>query len=59
MGEHMEVQCKPEYPVDKYEVCFKTSNGTKVGHLKKGKSEGFPKTIFYYLRNHLQANWTA
>ena len=56
LGEHLEVQCEPENPVDKYAVCLKTSNGTIVGHLKKGKSGRFAKTIFYYLRSHPQAN---
>ena len=59
LAEHLEVQCKPENPVDKYAVCLKTSNGTIVGHLKKGKSGRFAKTIFYYLRSHPQANCTA
>ena len=59
LGEHLEVQCKPENPVDKYPVCLKTRNGTIVGHLKKGKSGRFAKTIFYYLRSHPQANCTA
>ena len=59
LGEHLEVQCKPENPVDKYPVCLKTRNGTIVGHLKKGKSGRFAKTIFYYLRGQAQANWTA
>ena len=59
LGEHLEVQCEPENPVDKYAVCLKTSNGTIVGHLKKKKSESFAKTIFYYLRSHPQANCTA
>ena len=59
LGEHLEVQCEPENPVDKYAVCLKTSNGAIVGHLKKGKSGRFAKTIFYYLRSHPQANCTA
>ena len=59
LGEHLEVQCEPENPVDKYAVCLKTSNGTIVGHLKKGKSGRFPKTIFNYLRRHPQINCTA
>ena len=60
LGEHLEVQCEPENPVDKYAECLKTSNGTIVGHLKKGKSGGrFAKTIFYYSRSHPQANCTA
>ena len=59
LGEHLEVQCEPENPVDKYAVCLKTSNGAIVGHLKKGKSGRFAKTMFYYLRSHPQANYTA
>ena len=59
LGEHLEVQCEPENPVDKYAVCLKTSNGTIVGHLKKGKSGRFAKTIFYYLGSHPQAKCTA
>ena len=47
LGEHLEVQCEPVNTVDKYAVCLKTSNGTIVGHLKKGKSGRFTKTIFY------------
>ena len=52
-------QREPENPVDKYEVCLKTSNGTIVGRLKKGESGRLAKTIFYYLRSHPQANCTA
>ena len=59
LGEHLEVQCEPENPVDKYAVCLKTSNGTIVGRLKKGKSGHFAKIIFYYLRSQAQANRTA
>ena len=60
LREHLEVQCEPENPVDKYAtVCLKTSNGTINGHLKKGKSGRFAKIIFYYLRSHPQANCTA
>ena len=49
LGEHLEVQCELENPVDKYAVCLKTSNGRIVEHLKKGKSGRFAKIIFYYL----------
>ena len=59
LGKHLEVQCEPENPVDKYAVCLKTSNGTMAAHLKKGKSGCFAKTTFYYLRSHPQANCTA
>ena len=46
LGEHLEVQCEPENPVDKYAFCLKTSNRTIVGHLKKEKSGRFTKTMF-------------
>ena len=59
LGEHLEVQCEPENLVDKYAVCLKTSNGTIVGHLKKGKFGRFAKTIFYYLPSHPKANFTV
>ena len=59
LGQHLEVQCEPENPVRKYAVCLKTSNGTIVGHLKKGRSGHFAKTTFYYLRSHPQANCTT
>ena len=59
LGEHLEVQCEPENPVDTFAVCLKTSTETIVGHLEKGKSGRFAKTIFYYLRSHPQANCTA
>ena len=49
LGEHLEVKCEPENPVDKYAVCLKTSNETIVGHLKKRKSGRFAKTRFFYL----------
>ena len=57
--EHLGVQCDPENSADKYAVCLKTSNGTIVGHSKKGKSGHFANTIFYYLRSHPRANCTA
>ena len=57
--EHLEVQCEPENLVDKYAVCLKTGNGATVGHLEKGKSGRFAKTIFYYLRSHPEAKCTA
>ena len=59
LDEHLEVQCEPENPVDKYAICLKTGNGATVGHLKKGKSGRFAKTIFYYLRSHPEAKCTA
>ena len=57
--ETLEVQCERENPVDKYAVCLKTDNGIIIGHLKKGESGRFAKTIFYYLRSHPDAKCTA
>ena len=57
LDEHLEVQCEPENPVDKYAVCLKII--IIAEHLKKGKSGRFAKTVFYYLRSHPQANCTA
>ena len=59
VGEHLEVQCEPENPVDKYAVCLKTVNGTIVGHLKKEKFGLFTKTMFYYLQSQPQVNCTV
>ena len=36
--------------MDKFAVCLKT-NEKVVGHLKKGTSGRFAKTIFYFLRS--------
>ena len=59
LGEHLEVKSEQENPVDRFAVCLKAKNGKTVGHLKKGRSGRFAKTISYYLRSHNQANCTA
>ena len=58
-GEHLEVYYEPENTADKYAICVKTGNGAIVGHLKKGRTGRFAKTIFYYLRSHPEAKYTA
>ena len=58
-GEYLDVRCEPENLVDKYAVCVKNGNETIVGHLKKGKTGRFAKTIFYFLRSHPEAKCTA
>ena len=55
-GEHLQVQCEPENPVDQDGVYLKTSNGATVGHLKERRSRRFAKIIFYYLRGHPEAS---
>ena len=46
MGQHLDVQCEQENPVNKYAVFLKTSNGTIVGLLKKGKSGASQRSYF-------------
>ena len=43
-------QLEPNNPVDKYAVCIRKS-GNVVGHLKKGITGRFAKTIFYFLKS--------
>ena len=41
---------EPEKVMDKYAVAV-INNDTLVGHLMKGESGKFAKTIFYFLRS--------
>ena len=47
-GEQLDVLMEPDNRMDKFAVCAKT-NEKIVGHLKKGTSGRFAKTIFYFL----------
>ena len=49
-GEQLDVLMEPDNRMDKFAVCMKI-NEKIVGHLKKGTSERFAKTIFYFLRS--------
>ena len=49
MGEILYAQMEPTNIMDKYAVCVKKDE-TVVGHLKKGTSDRFAKTIFFFLR---------
>ena len=40
---------EPQNEVDKYAVSVLDSDNTVVGHLRKGKSGKYAKTIFYFL----------
>ena len=42
---------EPDNPVDKFAVAVK-KNQNIVGHLKKGKTGRFAKTLFYFLRSN-------
>ena len=50
-NEHLGVRCEPENPVDKYDACVLKGKDI-VGHLKKGDTGRFAKTIhvFYFIR---------
>ena len=47
-GEQLDVLIEADNRMDKFAVCVKI-NETIVGHLKKGISARFAKTIFYFL----------
>ena len=49
-GEQLDVLMEPDNRMDKFAVCVKI-NEKIVGHLKKGTSGRFAKTIFYFLRS--------
>ena len=46
----MQTGREPGNPTDKYAVCV-LKDGKVVGHLRKGSSGRFAKTMFYFLRN--------
>ena len=49
-GEQLDVLMEPDNRMDKFAVCVKI-NEKIVGHLKKGTSGRFAKTIFCFLRS--------
>ena len=49
-GEQLDVLLEPDNRMDKFAVYVKI-NEKIVGHLKKGTSGRFAKTIFYFLRS--------
>lgn len=50
VNEKLSTRREPDNPVDKYAVYLLQDRETIDGHLKKGKSGRFAKTIFYFLR---------
>ena len=62
LDELLEVSTEPDNPVDKFAVAVK-KNQNIVGHLKKGKTGRFAKTLFYFLRSdpyskcHAKVTW--
>ena len=49
-GEELDVLMEPDNLIDKFAVCVKIKEKV-VGHLRKGTSGRFAKTIFYFLRS--------
>ena len=58
VGEKLNVLMEPDNRVDKFAVCVEKDQ-TVVGHLKKGDSGKFAKTIFYFLRSDTYCNCYA
>ena len=57
-GEKLDVLMEPDNRMDNLAVCVKI-NDKIVGHLKKGISGRFQKTIFYFLRSNAYSSaWT-
>ena len=54
-GEQFEVFMEPDNPKDKLAVCVKV-NKKIAGHLKKGATGRFAKTIFFFLRSDPYSN---
>ena len=50
IGETLSTRREPENMEDKCAVCVLKSNAI-VGHLKKGQSGRYAKTVFYFLRS--------
>ena len=49
LGESLQTRPEPENEIDKYAVAV-TKEVKVIGHLKKGKTGRYAKTIFYFLR---------
>ena len=58
VGEKLSVLMEPGNRVDKFAACVKNDQ-TVVGHLKKGDSRKFAKTIFYFVRIDTYCNCYA
>ena len=51
MGEILNTRMEPQNEVDKYAVAVLDKEKSVTGHLPKGTSGKYAKTIFYFLRN--------
>ena len=52
LGENLSTRPEPETEIDNYVVAV-TKNARVIGHLKKGKTGRYAKTVFYFLRANL------
>ena len=57
IGETLSTRREPENMEDRYAVCVLKSNAI-VGHLKKGQSGRYAKTVFYFLRSDPNSSCT-
>ena len=48
LGENLSTRPEPENEIDKYAVAV-TKDARVIGHLKKGKTGWYAKTVFYFL----------
>ena len=48
-GENLSTRPEPENEIDKYTVAV-TRDARVIGHLEKGKTGQYAKTVFYFLR---------
>ena len=48
LGESLSTRPEPENEIDKYAVAV-TKDAWVIGHLKKGKTGQYAKTVFYFL----------
>lgn len=56
--EKLACQMEPKNALNKYAVAL-IKNGSVIGHLMKGESDKFAKTIFYFLRSEDLNSCTA
>ena len=52
LGENLSTRSEPKNEIDKYAVAV-TKDARVIGHLKKGKTGRYAKTVFYFLRANL------
>ena len=51
LGENLSTRSEPKNEIDKYAVAV-TKDARVIGHLKKGKTGRYAKTVFYFPRTN-------